>query len=127
MLGADGGGFLLQVLHFGQAQQQRLASRFGGAAAAVHADVEGVFHRVEDLVCGFSLASRMRLYHLALHDVAGAQGGVAPAMLWMANSSWATRQCRLRHWDEMRVRSSPSVYHPFRQARVIPIQQGGWI
>ena len=32
---------------------------------------------------------------------------VAPGMLWIENSSFATRQCRFRHCEEMRVRTAP--------------------
>ena len=54
-----------------------------------------------------SLASRNGCITLRSTTFRERKASVAPAMLWMANSSRATRQCRFRHWDEMRVRTAP--------------------
>ena len=73
VLGANGGGPLVQVLHLGHAQQQGLAAPLGGAAAAVHADVEGALHRCQHLLTD-AVGALERPDDLALDDVARPDG-----------------------------------------------------
>ena len=69
VFGADGGGPLVQVLHFGQAQQQGLAAPLSGTAAAVDADVECVLHRRQHFLA-YSICPLEGRDNPALDDVA---------------------------------------------------------
>ena len=69
VLVTDGGGLFTQEFHLGQAQQQGLAPGFRRAATAVHADVEGVPNRVENLG-GKACAVLQRFNNFALDNVA---------------------------------------------------------
>ena len=79
------------MFHFRQAEEQGLPSSFRRAALAVHADVEGVFDRLQDF-----LAEVARVFQGAITfrstRFRERRAEVLPAMLPSENSSWATRQ-----------------------------------
>ena len=70
MRGADCCGPGLQVLDFRQAQQQRLPTSLRRARCSVHADVEGIFDRVQHTFCGLARGTQRR-HHFLLDGVSG--------------------------------------------------------
>ena len=109
VLGADGGGPLVQMLPL-QARPGAGAGvyvprqfRCQTCIGAVYADVDklqfSTAASTSSLMPSVPLRGAMTLRSTMLRERMAA---VLPEMPWMAKSSWAVRQWRLRHWDEMR-------------------------
>ena len=122
VFGADGGGLLLQVLHFRQTQQQRLPARFAGAAAAVHPDVESTFHGGDYLIRN-AAGLPQRIHHPPFHHIAGADGA-----LGALNAMQGELILRRPPVPLQALRGNPRPHraaelHPLGQAGIVPVQQ----
>ena len=124
MFVADGFGFRLQILHFGPSQQQGLASGFGGAAAAVHADVESVFHR-RDYLTGKVVVIAQRLDDRPLDHIAGAEGGGGLGNVMQRKLILGHAPMPLEALGRDAGTHGAAKGHPLGQAAVVPVQQGG--
>ena len=115
-----------RYVYFGQTEQEGLAAAFGGAAAAVDADVERLFDRGQNVfVEPFRVPQR--LDHFAVDDIAGAYrfGGIGDVVDGVVVVGHAPVALETLGGDA--GADSAAEGHAFGQAAVIAVEEGGGV